>query len=359
MKRLNNIVFLSIIFLILFGVDIRAKMFFKNDELRDIIVFENFRYEDIKDEFLTQLGIDVNYVNIFNDKGEKITESNYKDLLKNFENTITYEFRDIFGKKITKNRSIYIFSESDFQKSVFIDKKYKIKSISVDTVHSDTSINKIFVGKIFTEPKLQETKDCYILKVDRNNKIIWGKMFENSKINKFNKIISGLDEEYYLIASAYRDSEWTDGFIVKFDDDGNFIWKEFYGSSHIDDFKDVIALENGDILVLAEVSNNDGDVKTSIAINNPLNKDLVLLRYDNNGNILWQNSVSNENDIMALKILNDDNDVIVFGEIFDDVKNDNVKNIIVSGFDLNGKVKFSTIIKDLDEDMLYKILYKK
>lgn len=359
MKKLNNIIFLLAIFLVTFTSSIQAKMFFKNDELRNIIVFENFKYEDLKDEFLKQLGIDVNYVNIFNDKKEKITETNYRELLKNFENTVTYEFKDIFGKKITKSRIVYIFSENEFRKSVVIDKKYKIKNVSVDALHSDTSINKIFVGKIFTEPKLHETKDCYILKVDRNNNIIWGKMFEGSKINKFNKIISVLDEEYYLIASAYRDSEWTDGFIVKFDEDGNFLWNDFYGSSHIDDFKDVISLENGDILVLAEVSNNDGDVKTSVTINNPLNKDLVLLRYDNKGKILWQNSVSNEKDIMALKILNDDKDVLVFGEIFDNERNENAKNIIVSGFDLNGKVKFSTIIKEFDEEMLYKILYKK
>lgn len=359
MKKVNNIIFLTLIFLFMFSTYANSRMFFKDDELRDIIVFENFQYDDLKDKFLKQLGIDVNYVSIFNDKKEKITESNYKDLLNKFENIVTYEFRDIFGKKISRNRYVYIFSESEFQKSISVDTKYKIKNVSVDTVHSDTSINKIFVGKISTEPKLQDTKDCYILKVDRNNRIVWGKMFEDSKINKFNKIISKSDEEYYLIASAYRDSEWTDGFIVKFDEDGNFLWKEFYGSSHIDDFKDVIILDNGDILVLAEVSNNDGDVKTSITINNPLNKDLVLLKYDSGGNIVWQNSVSNENDIMALKILNDDKDVIVFGEIFGDLNNESTKNIIVSGFDLNGKVKFSTIIKDLDEDMLYKILYKK
>lgn len=354
MKKVSSFV-LALIFILISSVCVQSKVFVRNIELMDIIIFNDFEYKHLKDDFLKQAGVDVNYVSIFNDKQEEVTESNCRELLNNFENVLVYEYKDIFGKKIVKNRKVYIFSESEFQKSISIDSKYKIKNVSVDTVYNDTSANKIFVGKIFTQPKLQESKDSYILKLDRNNKIVWGKMFEDSKINKFNKIISISEDEYCVIASGYRNSEWTDGFIARFDGDGNFIWKEFYGSSHIDDFKDVVALDHGEIIVLAEVSNNDGDVKAPITINNPLNKDLVLLKYDSYGNIIWQNSVANENEITALKIVNDDESVIVFGEVFENINGENVKNIIVSGFDLNGKIKFSTIVKDFDKEILNRL----
>lgn len=354
MKKASNFV-LVLIFILIWGVCVQSKVFVRDVELMDIIIFDNFEYKHLKDDFLKQIGVDVNYVSIFNDKQEEITESNFRELVNKFENVLVYEYKDIFGKKISKNRKVYIFSESEFQKSISIDSKYKIKNVSVDTVYNDTSANKIFVGKIFTQPKLQESKDSYILKLDRNNKIVWGKMFEDSKINKFNKIISISEDEYCVIASGYRNSEWTDGFIARFDGDGNFIWKEFYGSSHIDDFKDVVALEDGEILVLAEVSNDDGDVKAPITINNPLNKDLVLLKYDSDGNIVWQNSVANENEITALKIVNNNENVIVFGEVFENINGENVKNIVVSGFDLNGKIKFSTIVKDFDEEILNRL----
>lgn len=353
MKKLIGIGFL-IMLLLSFGARAQGKIFFKSIELTDIIVFDDFRYDDLRDQFLKKMGVDINYVKIKNEKHEEITQFNYKDMLKSFENTLIYEYRDIFGKKIFNNRKVYIFSRGEFQKSISLDLKYKIQSVSVDTVYNDVTSGKILVGKVFTEPKLQDNKDCYILKLDRSNKISWGKMFEDSKINKFNKIINVSPNEYCLIASAYRNSEWTDGLIIKFTAEGDIIWKEFYGSSHIDDFKDVISINDGELIVLAEVSNSDGDVEAPITINNPLNKDLVILKYDKDGKILWQNSVTNKNELTALKIINDEDSFLVLGEIFD---NNEIKNVIVSGFDSEGKRKFSTIIEDFTGDVLNKIIF--
>lgn len=357
MKKLGSLFFL--ILFILFNINnvfVQSMIFIKEDELIDIVVFDDFVYENLKDDSLKQNGIDCKYVNIFTSEGKQITENNYRNLLTDFENILTYEYKDIFGKKITKFRKVYVFSKAEFIKSLSIDYKHKIKSVSVDVVYGDTIGDRMLVGKIITEPKLPQNKDCYILKINRTNKIIWGKMFEDAKINKFNKIISISDGEYCLIGSGYRNSEWTDGFILKFSEDGKFLWQNFYGSSHIDDFKDIVYLEDGSIIVLAEVSNNDGDVTASVSINNPLNKDLVLLKYDKQGNIMWQNSISNENEITALKIMNEDNNVIVFGEVVQKIDGGDVKNIIVSGFDLNGKIRFSTIVSEGNNHIIDTIL---
>lgn len=346
MKKVINL-FMIISFILMFSVKAEGKFYVKEGELTDIIVFKGFNYCTLKDESLREFGIDVSFVKLYGDNKREITESNYKEVLNKFENVITYEYKDIFCRKVEKNRRVYVFSENNFRKGISIDNKYKIKEISVDIIHDDSSLSKILVGKIITEPKLPENKNCYILKLDRNNEIVWGKIFENSKINKFNKIIDIFEDEYCLIASAYRNSEWTDGFILKFNKDGDFLWQDYYGSSHIDDFKDVVCLENGEILVLAEVSNSDGDVKAHISINNPLNKDLVLIKYDISGKIVWQNSVSNESAITALKIVNDEERFLVLGELF--TGGENKKNIIISAFDTNGKKKFSTIINDFEE----------
>ncbi len=353
---MKKIIIFILLFVFTFSINVSAKFLVKDQELIDIILFEDFKYEDLKDNFLKQAGIDVNYVTILNKVQKEITESNYKDIVANFHNELIYEYRDIFGQKISKTRNVYVFSEKDFRESVSVDAKYKIKSVTLDIVYNDTSANKIFVGKIHTSPKLSEDKDCYIMKLDRNNKIVWGKLFEDSKINRFNKIISTNSDEYYVIASGYRESEWTDGFIAKFDSTGDLHWKEFYGSSHIDDFKDIVALDDGNVIVLAEVSNEDGDVKTHITINNPLNKDLVVLKYDAFGNILWQNSIANENDLLGLKVINNSDNLIVIGEIFNYDNKENMKNIIVSSFDLDGKMKFYTIVSEFDENILNKLM---
>lgn len=352
MKKIISLVF---VFIFVFSSVANAKFFSKDIELVDIILFENFGYENLKDDLLKRAGIDVNYIKIFNKVQKEITEDNFKELIVNFHNELIYEYRDVFGKKVSKTRDVYIFSEKDFRESVSIDNKYKIKNVSLDIVYNDTSVNKIFVGKIYSNPKLPEDKDCYIMKLDRNNRIIWGKLFEDCKINKFNKMINVNNDEYYVIASGYRESEWTDGFIAKLDGSGNFHWKSFYGSSHIDDFKDIVALDDGDVIVLAEVSNQDRDVKTHITINNPLNKDLVLLKYDSIGNIVWQNSIANENDLIGLKLINNNHNLIVIGEMFN-YNDDNNKNIIVSSFDLDGRMRFYTVMNEFDENILNKLI---
>lgn len=353
---MKKIIMLILVSIFVFGSNANAKFFAKDQELVDIILFENFEYGDLKDDLLKQAGIDVNYVTIFNKVQKEITEENFKDIVVNFHNELIYEYKDVFGKKVTKTRDVYIFSEKDFRDSVGIDEKYKIKNVSLDIVYNDTSANKIFVGKIYSTPKFPEDKDCYIMKLDRNNRIVWGKLFEDSKINRFNKIIGLNDDEYYVIASGYRESEWTDGFIAKFDGSGNIEWKDFYGSSHIDDFKDIVALDDGEVIVLAEVSNQDGDVKTHITINNPLNKDLVLLKYDSFGEIVWQNSIANENDLLGIKLINNNDNLVVIGEVFNYSNKENNKNIIVSSFDFDGNMKFYTIMNEFDEDILNKLM---
>ena len=53
---------------LIFGVNVSARSFTKDVNLIDIIVFENFEYKELKDDFLKQVGIDVNYITIFNKK---------------------------------------------------------------------------------------------------------------------------------------------------------------------------------------------------------------------------------------------------------------------------------------------------
>lgn len=178
MKKVSCLIF-SLILIFICSTYVESKIFIKDANFVDIVVFNDFKYANLKED-LTQIGIDPSYVTIFKNN-KKLNEINYKSIVNEFENVLIYEYRDIFGKKVVKDRTVYIFSENEFQKNIGISSKYKIKNVCVDTVYNDSSANKIFVGKISTEPKLQEDKDCYIIKLNRNNKIIWGKTFEDLK----------------------------------------------------------------------------------------------------------------------------------------------------------------------------------
>ena len=78
---------------LIFGVNVSARSFTKDVNLIDIIVFENFEYKELKDDFLKQVGIDVNYITIFNNAKKEITESNYKEFLTDFHNELIYDYK--------------------------------------------------------------------------------------------------------------------------------------------------------------------------------------------------------------------------------------------------------------------------
>lgn len=83
----------------------------------------------------------------------------------------------------------------------------------------------------------------------------------------------------------------TDAFVAKYDYDHNLIWmKGFSGSNH-DQAKHIKATKDGGCLVLIETNSNDGDMLD-------LNKglfDLVVVKYNKDGNAEWQRSIGGKN----------------------------------------------------------------
>lgn len=83
----------------------------------------------------------------------------------------------------------------------------------------------------------------------------------------------------------------TDTFVAKYDYDHNLIWiKGFSGSNH-DQAKHIKATKDGGCLVLIETNSNDGDMQD-------LNKglfDLIVVKYNKDGNVEWQKSIGGRN----------------------------------------------------------------
>ena len=66
---------------------------------------------------------------------------------------------------------------------------------------------------------------CFLMKIDRKGEIVWSKqIYDGSKQNGlFRKFIKLKDGNYIGIATSYR-HQWTDTWIVKFDENGEIIW---------------------------------------------------------------------------------------------------------------------------------------
>ncbi|OQP53983.1 hypothetical protein A4D02_20050 [Niastella koreensis] len=71
--------------------------------------------------------------------------------------------------------------------------------------------------------------------------------------------------------------------IVKFDANGNIVWNKTYGGSNDDLAYKIIATADGGYLVSGETESNDGDVKS-----NHGGWDIWVIRLDANGNLIWE-----------------------------------------------------------------------
>ena len=92
----------------------------------------------------------------------------------------------------------------------------------------------------------------------------------------------------------------NDAFIVKYNSNGNLIWKHTYGGSGEDGFKMIIAATDGGFIGIGHTSSNNGDVNGNHGAG-----DAWIVKTDAAGNLQWQKCYGGSRDDYALVIVPD------------------------------------------------------
>ena len=79
-----------------------------------------------------------------------------------------------------------------------------------------------------------------------------------------------------------------DGIIVKYDINGNVVWKKNFGGSSEDYFYSVTATTDGYIVGGYSYINSTGDWS---GITKKGSVDMIIVKYDSNGNVLWKKNI--------------------------------------------------------------------
>ncbi|MDM8534338.1 hypothetical protein QUF55_06490 [Clostridiaceae bacterium HSG29] len=132
--------------------------------------------------------------------------------------------------------------------------------------------------------------DGIIVKYDTNGNIIWKKNFGGSSIDYFESVTE-VSDGYIAVGhsmSSDRDLAWlneggSDGVIVKYDTSGNIMWNKNFGGSLDDYFESVIEVSDGYIVTGKSMSING----YLTGINNKGYHDGIIVKYDTLGNIVW------------------------------------------------------------------------
>lgn len=132
--------------------------------------------------------------------------------------------------------------------------------------------------------------DYWAIKMDANGNREWWNYFGGSNTDTSFKAIQSNDGGFLFFgASDSNDVDITnnkgvyDFWVVKTNNSGDLQWQKNYGGSEIDEAFDAIKTADGNFLVVGNTRSNDKDVSK-----NNGSSDIWAIKIDANGNLVWE-----------------------------------------------------------------------
>lgn len=158
--------------------------------------------------------------------------------------------------------------------------------------------------------------DAWILKVSQNGELIWDKTFGGSDNDELIKIIKTDDGNFIAAGKTYStdgDIESNNGqydiWIIKIDNFGNLLWEKTFGGSYYDKVSSIIKTYDNNYIILGLTESSDGDISQ-----NNGEYDIWLIKINDEGNLLWEKTFGGSSSEKAFDVIEDsDKNLIIVG----------------------------------------------
>ena len=166
-------------------------------------------------------------------------------------------------------------------------------------------------------------EDAIIVKYDFDGNIVWKKNFGGSGYDEYTWITEVSDGVIATGCSghaSFGNGDWTgvmgkggtDAIIVKYDHDGNVVWKKNFGGSDEDVFSSVTAISDGCIAVGHSCANSFGNGDWT-GVEGKGNRDAIIVKYDHDGNIVWRKNFGGSSDDMFVSVVAASDGIVAVG----------------------------------------------
>jgi len=146
----------------------------------------------------------------------------------------------------------------------------------------------------------------FLLKLDENGNEIWNHpYFFYDAFSIAKSIIQTTDQNYLVVGYKENEYGFYYSYIMKVDADGYYQWSNDYSSSSIlQNLEDVVAVEDGCFIAVGAKDNSSNDTL-----------DGWIKKFNDNGDVLWDVTIGGENVERFRKIKYTDNGYYLLGDI--------------------------------------------
>ncbi|CAM3322472.1 hypothetical protein [Aequorivita lipolytica] len=158
--------------------------------------------------------------------------------------------------------------------------------------------------------------DYWAVRLTASGDLVWTKSFGGDEIDNSYASIKTQDGNYIMVGDARSsDQDVTsprgnaDAWLIKFDDNGNKIWQKSVGGTQFDTAQSIVQRTNGDYILSGHSRSNDGDLLSNNGFN-----DAWIFVVDANGGLKFQKSVGGSGlDFLSEAIETTDNKILAVG----------------------------------------------
>lgn len=122
-------------------------------------------------------------------------------------------------------------------------------------------------------------RDLYLLRIDADGELLWDKTFGGTGTEWAKDLIALEDGDFLLLGESNSYNDDFDVLVIRIDADGNEVWSRTLDTGASESGTAVLEAANGDLLVMAVIS-YPGD-------SSGMYRDTRLYRLDREGDVLW------------------------------------------------------------------------